>query len=227
MVTTHVKTLLGNLIRRERAALGISQEELAVRAGLHRTYVSDVERGTRNPSLESVAKLAQALELSLGALFETAAQRRTRPMEILLVEDNPPDVTLTMRAFNKAGLTNPIHVVSDGAEALDFLFGRGGYAARKTEPLPEVILLDLNLPEKSGLDVLREIKADPRTRHISVIVLTVSDHARDMAECSRFGVENYIVKPVDFQNFSAVTSQLSLGWMLIKPNGFAVSSPRP
>jgi two-component system response regulator len=211
------------MIKRERAALGISQEELAARAGLHRTYVSDVERGERNPSLESVAKLAQALELSLPALFERTSHPRTRPVEILLVEDNPHDVTLTMHAFKKVGLTNPVHVVGDGIEALDFLFATGAYAGRKAEPLPEVVLLDLNLPKKSGLDVLREIKAHARTKKISVVVLTVSNRVRDIAECRLLGAENYIVKPVDFQNFSAVTSRLSLGWMLIKPNGTAAA----
>lgn len=226
MLRPQLKTLLGNVIRRERAALGISQEELAARAGLHRTYVSDVERGARNPSLESVVKLARALELSLPALFEKTPQGRTRAVEILLVEDNPHDVTLTMYAFKKVGLSNPIHVVRDGVEALDFLFATGQHADRKEEPLPEVILLDLNLPQKSGLDVLREIKADPRTENISVVVLTASDRARDIAECRRLGAQNYIVKPVDFQNFSAVTSRLSLGWTLIKPNGFGSPPPR-
>ncbi|HEX8898776.1 MAG TPA: helix-turn-helix domain-containing protein [Chthoniobacterales bacterium] len=214
------------MIKRERAARGISQEELAARAGLHRTYVSDVERGARNPSLESVTKLAQALELSLPALFESTSQARTRPLEILLVEDNPHDVTLTLHAFKKVGLTNPIHVVTDGIEALDFLFATGRHADRKTEPPPEVVLLDLNLPGKSGLDVLREIKTNAKTENISVVVLTVSDRIRDIAECRQLGAENYIVKPVDFQNFSAVTSRLSLGWMLIKPNGFAGPLPR-
>jgi two-component system response regulator len=146
-------------------------------------------------------------------------------VEILLVEDNPHDVTLTMHAFKRAGLTNPIHVVRDGVEALDFLFATGPHTHRNAEPLPEVILLDLNLPKKSGLDVLREIKADARTTNTSVVVLTGSDRARDIAECRRLGAETYIVKPVDFQNFSAITSRLRLEWMLIKPKTFSGSPP--
>jgi two-component system response regulator len=218
-MAVELKILLGNAIKSTRSALGISQEELAVRAGLHRTYVSDVERGVRNPSIESVEKLARALELSLPMLFEKTAYGVNRLVEILLVEDNARDVELTARAFKKARLTNPLHVARDGAEALEFLFATGRYADRKDSPLPEVILLDLNLPKKSGIEVLREIKADKRTRHIAVVILTISNRSRDITECRRLGAESYIVKPVDFQNFSEVATRLSLSWMLIKPNG--------
>ena len=195
----------------------MSQEELAARAGLHRTYVSDVERGVRNPSLESVQKLAGALELSLPMLFEKAGPARARQVEILLVEDNPRDVELTKLAFEKARITNPLHVVNDGAEALDFLFATGAYQHRNFAPLPQVILLDLNLPKKSGLEVLRRIKADNLIKDISVVVLTISTQERDVAECRRLGVETYLVKPVGFQKFKEVTSSLDLGWTLVKP----------
>jgi two-component system, response regulator len=225
-MAAELKILLGNAIKSTRSALGISQEELAARAGLHRTYVSDVERGVRNPSIESVEKLAAALELSLPTLFEKSTGGQNRLVEMLLVEDNPHDVELTIRAFKKARLANPIHVARDGVEALDFLFARGRYADRKKTPLPEVILLDLNLPEKSGIDVLREIKADERTRHIPVVVLTISNRNRDISECRRLGAESYIVKPVDFQNFSEVATRLSLSWMLIKPNRTSQAQPR-
>jgi CheY-like chemotaxis protein len=225
-MAAELKILLGNAVKSARSALGISQEELAARAGLHRTYVSDVERGVRNPSIESVEKLAAALELSLPTLFEKTTHGRNRLVEMLLVEDNPHDVELTIRAFKKARLANPIHVACDGAEALDFLFAKGRYADRKEAPLPEVILLDLNLPKKSGIEVLRQIKADERTRHIAVVVLTISNRNRDITECRRLGAASYIVKPVDFQNFSEVTTRLSLSWMLIKPNGTSPAQPR-
>ena len=217
--------LLGNAIKSTRSALGISQEELAARAGLHRTYVSDVERGTRNPSLQSVEKLAAALELSLPMLFEKTKDYRSQQVEILLVEDDPKDVELTVRALKKARLANPLHVVRDGAEALDFLFATGRHSQRKGIALPEVVLLDLNLPKKSGIEVLREIKADERTRHIAVVILTISNRNRDIIECRRLGAESYIVKPVDFHNFSEVTTRLSLSWMLIKPNGLSSAQP--
>jgi two-component system, response regulator len=217
-VAVQLKILLGNAIKSTRAVLGISQEELAARARLHRTYVSDVERGARNPSLESVEKLARALKLSVSALFERASNGNgsRELVEILLVEDNPNDVQLTKRAFEKAQITNPIHVVGDGVEALDFLFATGFYAHRWEDRHPKVILLDLNLPKISGLEVLRRIKADQRTRKIPVVVLTVSNRDRDIAECRRLGAETYIVKPVAFQNFSEVVPRLEMEWALLK-----------
>ena len=212
--------LLGNAIKKQRSALGISQEELAARAGLHRTYVSDVERGERNPSIASIEKLAQALKVSVSSLLEPAGQPpgSRKVVEILLVEDNPIDVELTKHAFKKAQITNPMHVVSDGEAALDFVFASGSYADRLKSRPPQLILLDLNLPGKSGLEVLREIKGDERTQNIPVIILTISDRDHDINECRRLGAATYIVKPVNFQNFSKVTPFLSLSWVLVEPN---------
>ena len=221
MATIDLKALLGMAIKTERCVLGISQEELAERAGLHRTYVSDVERGARNPSIVSIEKLAQALQLSVSTLFWRASNSggANEFVEILLVEDNPQDVELTKLAFAKARITNPLHVVADGIEALDFLFGTGAYQHRAYAPLPQIILLDLNLPRKSGLEVLRRIKADKLTKDISVIVMTASTRDRDVVECRRLGVETYIVKPVGFAKFSEVTPSLNLAWTLVKPGG--------
>jgi CheY-like chemotaxis protein len=215
-----LKRLLGATIRSERSALGISQEELAYRASLHRTYVSDVERGARNPSLESVEKLAHALELSMSILFQraTGGNGTTQLVEILLVEDNARDVQLTRRAFETMRVTNPLRVVHDGAEALDFIFAKGPFAHRAEIEGPQLILLDLDLPKRSGLEVLREIKANETTRGIPVIVLTVSDRDRDINQCRHLGVEKYIVKPLGFQKFSEVTPHLRFGWALVKPN---------
>jgi CheY-like chemotaxis protein len=227
MATIDLKTLLGTAIKSGRSQLGISQEELGYRAGLHRTYISDLERGARNPSIESIEKLARALQISVSMLFEqaTGANRAKQLVEILLVEDNPRDVQLTKRAFEKARITNPLQVVRDGVEALDFLFATGSYAHRSEDGHPKVILLDLNLPKINGLEVLRRIKADKRTQHIPVIILTVSNRDRDINECRRLGAETYIVKPVDFQNFSEVTPRLSLAWVLVKPNGTRSAQP--
>lgn len=220
MATIDLKALLGIAIKTERCVLGYSQEELAERAGLHRTYVSDVERGARNPSIASIEKLAQALKLSVSSLFHRAShgERSTEFVEILLVEDEPHDIELTKLAFEKARITNPLHVVRNGVEALDFLFGTGAYPHRTQADLPQIILLDLNLPKKSGLEVLRWIKADKLTKDIAVIVLTGSKRDRDMAECRRLGVEAYLTKPVGFQNFSELTPNLNLAWTLVKPS---------
>jgi CheY-like chemotaxis protein len=219
MATADLRALLGATIKSDRSALGISQEELAYRAGLHRTYISDLERGARNPSIQSIEKIASALQISVSMLFEQAGSgsQAKELVEILLVEDNPRDVELTLRGFEKGKITNPVHVVGDGVEALDFLFATGPYTQRRDARSPQIILLDLNLPKKSGIEVLQRIKANETTRAIPVIVLTASSRDRDVAECRRLGAVAYIVKPVGFQNFSEVTARLSLAWTLVKP----------
>ena len=215
MATIDLKTFLGMAIKTQRASLGISQEELAHRAGLHRTYVSDLERGARNPSIESIEKLAGALQISVSNLFEGAGNgSRSRQMEeILLVQDNPRDVDLTIRAFKKANITNPLKVARDGEEALDLVFADANRGKLRRTLL---ILLDLNLPKISGLEFLRRIQAAEQTQDIPVIVLTLSIRDRDIVECRKLGVENYIVKPVDFQNFTEVTARFGLAWTLGK-----------
>ncbi|HVV02007.1 MAG TPA: response regulator [Verrucomicrobiae bacterium] len=215
-----IKSRFGTAIRSRRKDLGLSQEELAGRAGLHRTYVADIERGARNLSLANIEKLATALELSIPILFSQdalapGAKPETLP-EIVLVEDEPGDIELTLRAFRKARVRNPVRVLRDGAEALDFLLCAGAYSQRKFNPPPQVVLLDLNLPRVQGLEVLRRLKSDPQTRPIPVVVLSVSERNRDIEESRRLGAETYIVKPVNFVSFSAVTPQLKLCWTLEK-----------
>jgi len=136
-------------------------------------------------------------------------------VEILLVEDNPRDVEMTIRALKKRNLANHIQVVKDGAEALDFLFATGSYADRDTNHVPKVVLLDLKLPKVSGLEVLKRIKAAESTKTIPVVVLTSSQEERDMIESYRLGVNSYIVKPVDFDNFSTAIGELSFYWLLV------------
>jgi CheY-like chemotaxis protein/DNA-binding XRE family transcriptional regulator len=213
-----LKLIFGSAVKARRWELGISQEELADRAGLHRTYISDVERGARNLSLESIDKLARALELSVSALLDWTTDRSpsARLYEILLVEDDAHDVELTQRAFQKARIANPMRVVRGGAEALEFLFSTGPYAWRGKEPAPGVILLDLHLPKIGGMEVLRRIRRDKRTQQIPVIVLTVSKRDRDIATCREMGVRSYLVKPVDFRNLSEITPQLEMEWALVK-----------
>lgn len=136
-------------------------------------------------------------------------------IEILLVEDNPNDVELALHALKKNNLTNHIHVVRDGAEALEFLFGSGEYAGREINHAPKVILLDLKLPKVDGMEVLRRIKSDERTRSIPVVVLTSSREERDIVESYRLGVNSYITKPVDFEQFTEAVRQLGLYWLLL------------
>jgi two-component system, response regulator len=136
-------------------------------------------------------------------------------IEILLVEDNANDVTLTLRALKKYNLSNHIHVVYDGAEALECIFGTGAYAGRVSGPIPKVILLDLKLPKVDGLEVLQRLKADPRTRATPVVVLISSREQRDLIESYELGVKSYMVKPVDFEQFTESMRQLGLYWALL------------
>ena len=136
-------------------------------------------------------------------------------MEILLVEDNPEDVELTLHALRLNNLANPISVVRDGEEALNFLFCRGPYAHRNFDNPPRVVLLDLKLPKVDGLEVLREIKNDPRTKPIPVVILTTSREEEDLVNGYQLGVNCYIQKPVDFNQFRKTVEQLGLFWLVV------------
>jgi two-component system, response regulator len=135
-------------------------------------------------------------------------------VEILLVEDNENDEMLAMRAFKKFNLANDVHVVRDGAEALEFIFCTGAYADRSIAN-PKVILLDLKLPLVDGIEVLRAIRSDPRTWLIPVVMLTTSDEDRDVVEAYRLGVNSYIVKPLDFEQLNEVAGRLGYYWLLL------------
>jgi CheY-like chemotaxis protein len=136
-------------------------------------------------------------------------------VEILLVEDNPTDAELAMLALKERNLANKLVWVKDGAEALDFLFATGPYVGRNIENGPKVVLLDLRLPKVDGLEVLRRIKADERTKYIPVVVVTSSKEDRDVLASYNLGVNSYISKPVDFDEFTRVVSELGFYWLLI------------
>jgi two-component system response regulator len=136
-------------------------------------------------------------------------------IEILLVEDNPHDAELTIRALRKNNLANMVCHVKDGEEALDYIFGTGSYAGRNVNDAPRVVLLDLKLPKVDGIEVLRSIKADEKTKRTPVVVLTSSHEDRDLEECYRLGANSYIVKPVEFDSFIKAVADLSLYWVLL------------
>ena len=136
-------------------------------------------------------------------------------VEILLVEDNPYDVELTLTALKENNLTNKVHVLNDGAEALEFIFATGAHAERNIKNIPKVILLDLKLPKVNGLEVLRRIKSDERTKKIPVVVLTSSQEERDIVKSYNLGANSYIIKPVDFNKFIDAVAKLSLYWVLL------------
>ncbi len=137
------------------------------------------------------------------------------PVEILLVEDNPNDAELALHAFKRYKISNNIHVVRDGVEALDYIFCTGSYASRDVNNRPKVILLDLKLPKVDGLEVLRRIREDEHTHNIPVVVLTSSREDRDIAECYKLGVNSYITKPVDFEQFTESVRVLGFYWLLL------------
>jgi CheY-like chemotaxis protein/DNA-binding XRE family transcriptional regulator len=216
--------------------MGITQEELAWRANLHRTYITDIERGARNVTLNSIESLAKALQVTAGNLLSHAATpaetllhpgaktARTILREILLIEDNATDAAMTAHAFKQAKVTNPLRIVSTAEDGLDYLFGKGRHAKRNRAQ-PQLILLDLNLPQMSGLEFLRHIKSDERTCDIPVVVLTVSQSDRVIIECSQLGAVNYIVKPFGIENFVRVTPKLNLQLTLGPPANIR-SKPR-
>ena len=139
----------------------------------------------------------------------------TEAVDILLVEDNPQDAELTTRALKKNNLANRLITVEDGAEALDFIFCRGKYATRDNAHSPKVVLLDLKLPKVSGLEVLRALKQDERTRSIPVVVVTSSREDPDIKTAYGLGANSYVVKPVDFDAFAESVSSLGLYWLLV------------
>ena len=136
-------------------------------------------------------------------------------MQILLVEDNPNDAELTLRALKKNHLANRVHHVKDGAEALDFMFGTGMYAGRSAAAGPRVVMLDLKLPKVDGWEVLRRIKADERTKDTPVVILTSSREESDLVEGYRLGVNSYVQKPVEFDKFVEAVAQLGMYWMVL------------
>ena len=134
---------------------------------------------------------------------------------ILLAEDNPDDVQLTLRALKKSKIMNEVVVTQDGVEALEYLFGTGKYAGRDTKILPQVFLLDLKMPRMDGLEVLQRLRSDERTKLLPVVVLTTSSEDKDRVESYKFGANSYVRKPVDFNQFAQAVNQLGLYWLVL------------
>jgi two-component system response regulator len=136
-----------------------------------------------------------------------------KPVDILLVEDNPSDVEVSLYALRKNKVVNQVQVARDGVDALDFLFCTGQFSERHIEDTPRVIFLDLKLPRVDGMEVLRRVKSDQRTSRIPIVVLTSSREERDLNRCYRLGVNSYVVKPIDFEKFTEVVNQIGLYWL--------------
>ena len=135
-------------------------------------------------------------------------------VEILLVEDDPADAEMTLRALRRNNLANRVHWVKDGAEALEFMFRSGGYAGRDRGQAPKLIMLDIKMPKVDGIEVLRQLKTNPETRTVPVVVMTSSNEEQDVLETYRLGVNSYIVKPVHFDSFVETVAKIGLYWVL-------------
>jgi len=237
MLQADVKKRFGLAIKNWRAKSDISQEELAWRAGLHRSYVADIERGFRNASLQSIEKLASAFQVSLSTLFTLvgdlsegsgkagAASECAQLVDVLLIEDNPRQTALTLETFRRAGVKNRIDVVPHGAAALEYLFDDAtAETRRRPQTRPQLILLDLSLPKSGAMQVLRRIKRDERTQQIPVVVLAAAGDDALIDESRRLGADMHLRKPVDFRRFFEATLRLNWRWALFKAQAGAPKS---
>jgi CheY-like chemotaxis protein/DNA-binding XRE family transcriptional regulator len=234
-----VKKEFGMMVRDKRTHLGLSQGTLAERANMHRTYVTDIERGARNLTLENISKLAVAFGLPISQLFPVRgvdddasiktiiSAGRIDLVDILIAEDNPKDLDHALNAFKQARLMNRIHVVRDGEAALNFILPRAEPQPHQAGNLPGAVLLDLTLPKIHGLEVLRRMKADPKTRNIKVVVLCDGRPDANILEAVRLGAAGYIIKPVNFHNFSQITPKLNFSWTLLHPNPASKAASPP
>lgn len=231
-VTKTFQARFGSVVRSQRLSAGFSQEELAHRSGLHRTYVTDVERGARNPSLNSIKKLSGALGVSLSELFrlveggELPAQLPGGPgdsreilhqrfAEILIADNEPGEIDSTLKALKEKNLANTVHFARDGTDALDFVFCTGPYKKRDILHPPELIVLDLKLDKVDGVEVLDRIRQNPITKSVPVVAL-VSQSGQDIGRAQQLGISDVIVKPLDFQKLVTAVSQTGLSWALVK-----------
>jgi CheY-like chemotaxis protein/DNA-binding XRE family transcriptional regulator len=217
-----VQKRFGLALKGWRRKSNLSQEELAWRAGLHRSYVADIERGARNASLQSIEKLSRALQISFSTFFEPFGdfpgpgyiERKNRPVEILLVGGDPAESDAILQAFRRANVQNQIHVARDATSALEYLWGPARPAEAPLQRSPRLVLLDLHTAKTGSMEVLRRLKQDERGRNIPVIVLTDSPARPEVLESKRLGAEVALAKPVDIQRFATVLPKVSCCWKL-------------
>lgn len=200
---------MGAAVKAHRQRLGVTQEELAWRADMHRTYIADIERGVRNITLRSMVNLAAALQVSVAALLAEPGDLTIlapAPAAVLLIEHDTAAAAQVVRVFREAHLANPVTVIGDGRAALDYLVKR----AR-----PQLIMLDLGLPQFRGTELLRRLKAEEATKSIPVVVLTSVRDEKLLLEAARLGAEQHLLKPVEFVQFSRMIPKLKLHWAVV------------
>jgi two-component system response regulator len=219
-VRSDAQVRLGAVVRACRHRLGLTQDELGSRSNLHRTYIADVERGARNVTLRSIINLAKALEVTVGNMLSHAADAGVwnagshdssvvDVSDILLVEESATDAALTERVFKRARITNRLRIARSAEDAMAILLGASG-SAKRNPVRPRLILLGLKLPGMSGLELLRKIKADRRTRDVPIVVLANSWSDKAIIESGRLGVQNHIIKPFSIESLVRVAPKLDL-----------------
>ncbi|MGD9680101.1 MAG: response regulator [Candidatus Obscuribacterales bacterium] len=199
--TEALLSALSKMIRKRREELGLSQTELAERAGLHRTYICNIERGTQNLSMESLNNIARSLEIPIARLLgeaEEAAEEKSGLIRILLIEDNPADVFIFKRCLKNSSHKTSLTVVDSGLKAFELI---GKVADKPRASLAEIVFLDLNLPGKSGHDLLKAFKQNESLRHIPVVILTTSSNPQDVRKTYGSYANSYLSKPVDPSQF--------------------------
>lgn len=222
--TTSILLHFGLVVKDLRRKKQLSQEELANRCGLHRTYITDIEHGTRNVSLKNISKIAHAVEESLHDLFARVERNSQQgvhligqtlqqdtinrpPIEILLVEDDQTFIDQIWHELNKGKIGNKVHVVRNGEEALEFLFSVQS-DENKLSSITRAIFLDLDLPTISGFEVLERIRKDKSTKDIPVVVLISSASGVDKDRCKKLGVEEYLTKPLNIDSLTVAMRRL-------------------
>lgn len=200
-------------LRARRQFLGFTQAEVGRRAHLNRSYINDMEKGSRNLTLESLCRLADALETSVAELIgdaDRATSAQTGDFSLLLVEDNPADVYLIRRALKNCETRLQLTVLEDGSQALAYMRKREPYTKAAT---PDLVLLDLNLPKRSGFDVLQEIKNNDGLKHIPVVVLTTSSSRQDIEKSYAMNANSLVTKPIEPDAFQAAVLQIVQYWL--------------
>ncbi len=197
---------LAEVLKQQRLNLGLNQTELAKRAGLNRSYVSEVERGCQNITIETLSRLANALEVSVLSLVEQAnrnVRSLVRPLEILLIEDNEADIYILKHSLGKLKAPTNLKIARDGKEALELISSMSS----ENSDIPDLILLDLNLPKRSGHEILKKVKSDSRFSQVPVVVLSTSNDRNDIEKSYALNANTFITKPLnqkDFENAIAV-----------------------
>lgn len=206
---------LAKIIRQRREELGLSQTSLAEKSGLHRTYINNIERGSKNISIDSLKKIADSLSTTVSDLMSQAEESSTEsgnPIKILLVEDNPADVFMFKRCVKKSSLDTTVNVIDTGTRAEEYI---ANLPQESSEEHPDIVFLDLNLPGKNGLELLKDIKSNELLRHIPVIILTTSANPKDVRKSFGQYTNSFLTKPVDPKEYEKAIHNVLLYWFSV------------